>query len=148
MSGDLNMYYEKAKNFIYKNARPIDIARWKYLFENGSKEEVITVLMTYQNEDGGFGNALEPDYWNPNSSPVQTWVAMEIIKEINRVLREDGECYLTLGSKSSPAFNNKDFPVVDENTKIRIEDGPENGIPHFYADYDLIQELFKDNIIE
>ena len=83
MSGDLNMYYEKAKNFIYKNARPIDIARWKYLFENGSKEEVITVLMTYQNEDGGFGNALEPDYWNPNSSPVQTWVAMEIIKEIN-----------------------------------------------------------------
>lgn len=71
-----------------------------------------------------------------------------IIKEINRVLREDGECYLTLGSKSSPAFNNKDFPIVDENTKIRVEDGPENGIPHFYADYDLIQELFKDNIIE
>ena len=65
----------------------------------------------------------------------------KIIKEINRVLREDGECYLTLGSKSSPAFNNKDFPVVDENTKIRIEDGPENGIPHFYADYNLIQEL-------
>ena len=72
----------------------------------------------------------------------------KIIKEINRVLREDGECYLTLGSKSSPAFNNKDFPVVDENTKIRIEDGPENGIPHFYADYNLIQELFKDNVIE
>lgn len=80
MNGDLNMYYDKAKNFIYKNARPIDIARWKYLFENGSKEEVITVLRSYQNDDGGFGNVLEPDYLNPNSSPVQTWVAMEIIK--------------------------------------------------------------------
>jgi hypothetical protein len=77
------MYYEQARNFIYKNARPLDIARWKYLFENGSKEDVLTALNAYQNEDGGFGNALEPDCWNPNSSPVQTWVATEIIKEIN-----------------------------------------------------------------
>jgi hypothetical protein len=28
------MYYEQARNFIYKNARPLDISRWKYLFEN------------------------------------------------------------------------------------------------------------------
>ena len=77
------MYYEQARNFIYKNARPLDIARWKYLFENGSEEDILIALSVYQNEDGGFGNALEPDYWNPNSSPVQTWVATEIIKEIN-----------------------------------------------------------------
>lgn len=77
------MYYEQARNFIYKNARPLDIARWKCLFENGSKEDVLIALTAYQNEDGGFGNALEPDCWNPNSSPVQTWVATEIIKEIN-----------------------------------------------------------------
>lgn len=77
------MYYEQARNFIYKNARPLDIARWKYLFENGSKEDVLTALIVYQNEDGGFGNAIEPDCWNSNSSPVQTWVATEIIKEIN-----------------------------------------------------------------
>ena len=24
-----------------------------------------------------------------------------------------------------------------------MDDGPEKGIPHFYADYDLIKELFK-----
>ncbi|GFP75439.1 hypothetical protein [Clostridium fungisolvens] len=77
------MYYEQARNFIYRNARPLDIARWKYLFENGSKEDVLISLTAYQNEDGGFGNALEPDCWNPNSSPVQTWVATKIIKEIN-----------------------------------------------------------------
>lgn len=76
------MYYDRARNFIYKNARPLDIARWKYMFENGSKEDVLTALLAYQNDDGGFGNALEPDSWNPNSSPVQTWVATEIIKEI------------------------------------------------------------------
>ncbi|MBE6052963.1 MAG: hypothetical protein E7212_03465 [Clostridium sartagoforme] len=77
------MYNEKARNFIYRNARPLDIARWKYLFEKGSKEDVLLALKAYQNEDGGFGKALEPDFWNPNSSPVQTWVATEIIKEIN-----------------------------------------------------------------
>ena len=77
------MNYEQARKFIYKNARPLDIARWKYLFEKGSKEDVLIALAVYQNHDGGFGNALEPDYWNPNSSPIQTWVATEIIKEIN-----------------------------------------------------------------
>lgn len=81
-------------------------------------------------------------------SHTDTQGVKKIIKEINRVLREDGECYLTLGSKSSPSFKNEKFPVVDENTKIRVEEGTENGIPHFYADYNLIQELFKDNIIE
>ena len=70
------------------------------------------------------------------------------IAELKRVLRKDGECYMTLGSKESWGFK-QDWPVVDPNTKIRIEDGPENGIPHFYADHDLILELFKDfEIIE
>ena len=76
-------YYTAAKKFILKNSRPLDMARWNYLFENGSKEDVISVLKTYQNDDGGFANALEPDCWNINSTPLQTWVATQIIKEIN-----------------------------------------------------------------
>ena len=76
------MNYNQARSFIYKNARPLDLARWKYLFEEGSKEDVLTALAAYQNEDGGFGHALEPDCWNPDSSPIQTWVATEIIKEV------------------------------------------------------------------
>ena len=76
------MNYNKAKEFIYKNARPLDFARWLYLFENGSRENVLKVLSMYQNKDGGFGDALEPDCWNPISSPVQTWVATRIIREV------------------------------------------------------------------
>ena len=67
----------------------------------------------------------------------------KIVSELKRVLRKGGECYLTLGSKQTWGFQ-QDWPVVDENTKIRVEDGPENGIPHFYADYDLIIDLFRD----
>ena len=71
----------------------------------------------------------------------------KITQELKRVLRKDGECYLTLGSKNTWGWK-QDWPMVDENTKIRVEDGPENGIPHFYADYDLILKLFKDFSIE
>lgn len=74
--------FEKARNFIYKNARPLDLARWNYLYENGSRDEVIKYLLSYQNEDGGFANALEPDCWNKKSTPIQTWLSTRIIKEI------------------------------------------------------------------
>ncbi|MBU1093233.1 MAG: hypothetical protein KKH01_02090 [Firmicutes bacterium] len=75
--------YKQSRQFIYRNARPLDLARWQYHFENGSKEAVLTALSAYQNEDGGFGHALEPDSWNPNSSPIQTWTATEILREID-----------------------------------------------------------------
>lgn len=73
---------KKSKAFVYRNARPLDIARWNYLFENGDKQDVIKYLMAYQNPDGGFAHALEPDCWNQQSTPVQTWVATRIIEEI------------------------------------------------------------------
>ena len=74
---------KRAKEFIYRNARPLDLARWQYHFENGSKEAVLNTLFYYQNEDGGFAHALEADAWNPNSSPIQTWYATEILREID-----------------------------------------------------------------
>ncbi|HOZ38431.1 MAG TPA: hypothetical protein PLH64_06785 [Anaerolineaceae bacterium] len=77
------MSFESARSFVNKNARPLDLARWMYLFEDGSEQNVLEFLAAYQNADGGFGHALEPDCWNPNSSPVQTWTATQIIKEIN-----------------------------------------------------------------
>jgi hypothetical protein len=79
----MNRVFEKAHTFIYRNARPLDLARWQYHFEGGSKEAVLTALAVYQNEDGGFGHALEPDCWNPNSAPIMTWAATEILREID-----------------------------------------------------------------
>lgn len=83
-----NKVFEKAQKFIYRNARPIDLARWQYHFENGSKEAVLSALAAYQNEDGGFGHALEADCFNPNSSPIQTWAATEILREIDFTNKE------------------------------------------------------------
>ena len=67
----------------------------------------------------------------------------KIISEIKRVLKSGGECFITLCSKETWGYK-QDWPKVDQNTKLRMEEGPEYKVPHFYADYDLIKELFKD----
>lgn len=74
--------FETVRRWMYRNARPLDIARWKYFFENGSKGDVLIALSAYQNLDGGFAYALEADSWNSNSSPIQTWCATEILYEL------------------------------------------------------------------
>lgn len=74
--------FEMLRGWMYRNARPLDLARWRYHFEDGTQDAVLRALAAYQNEDGGFGHALEPDAWNPHSSPIQTWTATEILREI------------------------------------------------------------------
>lgn len=74
--------YQEIKLWMYRNARQIELALWQYYFEKGSKEAVLNSLSFYQNEDGGFGYALEADSWNPNSSPYTTLTAINILKGI------------------------------------------------------------------
>jgi hypothetical protein len=74
--------FKKAKTFIASKGRELELARFEFSFENGSKENVMTQLKTYQNEDGGFGNGIEPDFWLQNSSPMATWAAGQILMEI------------------------------------------------------------------
>ncbi|WP_244513449.1 hypothetical protein [Oceanobacillus limi] len=53
------------------------------LFEQESSDKVRTYLATFQNKDGGFGHGIEPDFWLPNSSPMSTWTAGQILLEID-----------------------------------------------------------------
>ena len=73
--------FRSIRLFVYRNARPLDLYRWQYHFESGLTDQVIHALTAYQNADGGFGNALEADAWNPNSSPIQTGTAVNILLE-------------------------------------------------------------------
>lgn len=81
--------YHNARRFIYRNARPLDLARWKYHFENGRKEDVVECLKAYQNADGGFGHGLEADNLNPHSIPMQVWKASVVIEEIGGLHKTD-----------------------------------------------------------
>lgn len=80
MKGEL---FEKARLFVYRNARPLDFALWRYHFESGKQDDVLSVLSAYQNKDGGFGHAIEPDNFNINSTPIGTWAAIGKLNKID-----------------------------------------------------------------
>ena len=75
--------YKQIRTWMYRNARPLELARWQYHFENGNAKPVLETLAHFQNEDGGFGNALEPDLWNPASSPYVTEMAIDVFRELD-----------------------------------------------------------------
>ncbi len=74
--------YLEVRDWMYRNARPIDLALWRYRFEDGCDAEVLSALAAYQNADGGFGHALDCDNWNPNSAPYNASVAAAILTEL------------------------------------------------------------------
>jgi hypothetical protein len=73
---------QKAQDFTWRNARLIERYLFTCLFANGSKEPVLAALRAYQNEDGGFGNALEPDKRCPSSQPQDIEIALHILDAI------------------------------------------------------------------
>jgi 2-polyprenyl-3-methyl-5-hydroxy-6-metoxy-1,4-benzoquinol methylase len=72
----------------------------------------------------------------------------QIIGEITRILKPDGEIYITLCSKESWTFKESGQPKLDNSTVVKILEGPEKGIPHFYVDLDDIITIFSDFEIE
>lgn len=74
---------EKAEEFVWLNARLIDRLRFEYLFRDGDRERVLEALRPYQNPDGGFGNALEPDLRGPVSQPEPVDLAVQLLDELD-----------------------------------------------------------------
>ena len=68
---------------------------------------------------------------------------MRSIAEITRVLKPEGELFLTLLSKNNKAFQKADpHWIIDANTVIRDEQATERHTAHFYVDIDDIREHF------
>src|SRR6266567_93160 len=82
---DRNQRLRNAQDFIWRNARLVERYLFTSLFENGSREPVLAALRAYQNEDGGFGNALEPDKRCPTSQPHDIEFALHILDAVNAV---------------------------------------------------------------
>ena len=62
--------------------RALDQRRFEFHFEAGSANAVLAALASYQNDDGGFGNSLEPDIRTPASSAIATTVGFQLLREI------------------------------------------------------------------
>lgn len=74
--------FDRARDFIKTQARPLDRALFEYRFEGASVDLVVTELAHFQNDDGGFGHALEPDLRTPTSSALATEVALRTLEEL------------------------------------------------------------------
>ncbi len=79
----MNTTFEKAANFIWGNARLLEQAIFEYSFFNGSAERIRSILRCYQNEDGGFGHALEPDLRVPESHPLFVEFGLRTLYDCN-----------------------------------------------------------------
>jgi hypothetical protein len=74
--------FEQAKTFLKSKTRKLEGALFEFEFENGSKENVLKQLKSYQNEDGGFGNGLEPDFRCKVSSALATAIGLHYLSRV------------------------------------------------------------------
>jgi len=74
--------FRRARRFLKTEARPLDLALFEFRFEEATSDHVTEELARYQNADGGFGHALEPDVRTPSSSALATGIGLHILKEL------------------------------------------------------------------
>jgi hypothetical protein len=81
MEVDMSTLLEKSAQFIWNNGRALERAIFSYHLEGGPAGRILAILRTYQNEDGGFGHALEPDLRAPDSQPLFVEFALRTLYE-------------------------------------------------------------------
>jgi hypothetical protein len=73
--------FDAAATFVAANARVIDRRRFERMFGGGAAGPVRDAVAAYRNQDGGFGQALEPDSRAPGSQPLAVEMALRIMDE-------------------------------------------------------------------
>jgi len=74
--------FDLACGFIETQARSLERALLEHRFRGGSVYPVLEELVGYQNVDGGFGFALEPDVRTPESSALATAIGLRMLREL------------------------------------------------------------------
>lgn len=73
----------RAAAYLELHGRLIDRLTFAALFAGGQPERALDALRCYQNTDGGFGNALEPDLRGAGSQPEPVEVAFHILDSLD-----------------------------------------------------------------
>lgn len=70
-----------AERFVWTTARLLDRLRFAHLVRGAPGDRVAAALLPYQNLDGGFGEAIEPDFRGPASQPLGVETALAHLDE-------------------------------------------------------------------
>ncbi len=73
---------QQAVDFIKKHARPFEQRLYAHYFEGAPAADALRELEAFQNPDGGFGRALEPDFRLPDSSPKATSMGLRLLRDL------------------------------------------------------------------
>jgi hypothetical protein len=127
---------KKVFEWMKLNGRPLELAQYKYLFENGSKDVLLNQLSRFQTENGGFAFGLEPDNINSHPSAIQTWAAMHYVAELE--LSESNPLISKMLDYLNKAMNSKGlFPATIPSN---------NRVPHAkWWDYDEESSIWGYN---
>jgi hypothetical protein len=74
---------ENSKRFIWTHCEALTQALFTHYLEKENKAGILASLSHFQNSDGGFGYNLEGDFELPDSSPIATSVAFQILSALN-----------------------------------------------------------------
>lgn len=75
--------FAAAERYMVLNARLIDRLQFAHRFGGGPAEPVRNVLRGYQNRDGGFGHAIEPDLRGADGQPQGVETAFWVLDAID-----------------------------------------------------------------
>lgn len=95
------------ENLMFSRARDIDVAMFNCLLDEACKDFVLDCLMLYMNKDGGIGNALHIDNYNPNSSVYQTYECLRFLDELDFSSSTENPLFTQLTNKIGNYLFNK-----------------------------------------
>ncbi|MCR3923298.1 MAG: hypothetical protein NUK65_12420, partial [Firmicutes bacterium] len=75
----------QASKQIKEYGRPLERRLLENYFFAGSSDDVVSELIKYQNEDGGFGHGIESDFRLPLSSPMATSVGLRHLATVDEL---------------------------------------------------------------
>jgi len=82
---------DRAAGFLAAHARLLERRLFEVAFLDGDPALALQAIVAYQNPDGGFGHALEPDLRTPCSQPVFVHFALSAMREAGADGKAAGE---------------------------------------------------------
>jgi len=82
--------FERARELVYRSGRVLERRLFARLHEDGPTAGVVSAVLGYRNDDGGFGHGLEPDKLAPQSQPLDVQFALRTLADVGADASEIG----------------------------------------------------------
>ena len=135
----MNKILELGTNFIWRNARLLEQAIFELHFLNGPSKRILDILHAYQNEDGGFGHAVEPDLRAPDSQPLFIEFAMRTLYDCK--LRDTELAYKVCDFLSSYADMQQGIPMIFQSAQLYPKAAHMNTPAVYQSSYERLTSL-------